>query len=88
MFGRCSSGLLHPELVARATEEPIWCDTTGGWHNIRDLKQASGDLRVKLNHEAAVLKALTAEPPLQVSHRLTAAIPAGSSRAVPAAAVS
>ena len=48
--------------VARASEAPLWLDTTGGWQTIKDLKSASAMLRQAVYDEAAVKKALSNEP--------------------------
>jgi 3-oxoacyl-ACP reductase-like protein len=60
------SSLFHPDLVQLACEQPIWADTTGGWHTIKDLRDTTGALRSSLNHQGAINKALALEPPLAV----------------------
>jgi len=60
------SSLLHPDLVQFASEQPLWADTTGGWHTISDLRETTGAMRASLTHAGAVAKALSSEAPLTV----------------------
>ena len=63
------SSLFHPDLVALAAEQPIWADTTGGWHTIKDLRDTTGQLRSSLTHQGAVAKALSLEASLSVEKK-------------------
>ena len=63
------SSLFHPDLVSLACDQPIWADTTGGWHTINDLRETTGHLRSSLTHKGAVAKALSLEASLSVEQK-------------------
>jgi fatty acid synthase subunit alpha len=71
-------GLMHPSMVQKAAQAPLWLDTTGGCQTIKDLKGASAQLRAAVYAEAAVKKALFLEP---------AVTPATAAKPSPAAAL-
>ena len=61
------SSLFHPDLVELASQQPIWADTTGGWHTIGNLRETTGNMRSDLTHKGAVAMAISSEPSLETN---------------------
>ncbi|MDL1873477.1 hypothetical protein FBR05_14950, partial [Deltaproteobacteria bacterium PRO3] len=57
-------GLMHPDMVREAQRRPVWADLNGGFSGIRNLNQASADLRGEITGESAAKKAVAADAKL------------------------
>lgn len=80
-------GLLHPEMVEAAQDEPVLADLNGCLHLVPDLNVVVSDLRVSLIEEAAIKKAIVVDSnvdkEIETGRRATASVPASTAAGHP-----
>lgn len=80
-------GLLHPEMVEAAQNEPVLADLNGCLHLVPDLNVVVSDLRASLIEEAAIKKSIVVDSnvdkEIETGRRATPSVPAATAAGNP-----